>query len=188
MCHLGADEHANKEVKRWGTPRKFNFTPKDHADIGEKLGMMDFEAAAKMSGARFVVLKKHLARLERALTQFMLDVQTEENGYQETAAPLLVRDHAMYGTGQLPKFEEDLFQTGLPERLEQMVRMHSNVLANAAAKRDVEVGGFQAIFETLTLRKAFGPWHRGRFQELMASKHYLHRRSLPHQHRARADH
>mgnify|MGYP000240467232 CR=1 FL=1 len=108
---VGADETGNKEVKHWGTPRQFNFKPKDHADIGEKLGMMDFEAAAKMSGARFVVLKKHLARLERALTQFMLDVQTEENGYQETAAPLMVRDEAAYGTGQLPKFTEDLFRT-----------------------------------------------------------------------------
>ncbi|MFT3725192.1 MAG: serine--tRNA ligase [Hyphomonadaceae bacterium] len=108
---LGKDETGNREVKHWGTPRKFNFSPKDHADIGEKLGMMDFEAAAKMSGARFVVLKKHLARLERALTQFMLDVQTEQNGYQETAAPLMVRDEAAYGTGQLPKFTEDLFRT-----------------------------------------------------------------------------
>lgn len=106
----GADEHGNKEVRRHGEPRKFNYQPKDHADIGEKLGMMDFEAAARMSGARFVVLRGQLARLERALTQFMLDVQTGENGYVEHATPLLVRDHAMFGTGQLPKFEEDLFQ------------------------------------------------------------------------------
>ena len=110
----GEDEHDNVEVRKHGTPRKFNFKPKDHADIGEALKMMDFEAAARMSGARFVVLKKHLARLERALTQFMLDVQTGENGYSETSVPLLVRDQALFGTGQLPKFEEDLFQTGLP--------------------------------------------------------------------------
>lgn len=108
---FGTDETGNKEVKHWGTPRSFNFKPKDHADIGEKLGMMDFEAAAKMSGARFVVLKKQLARLERALTQFMLDVQTEQNGYVEHQVPLMVKEHAMYGTGQLPKFEEDLFST-----------------------------------------------------------------------------
>ena len=108
---LGADEHANKEVKRWGTPRKFNFAPKDHADIGEAMKMMDFEAAAKMSGARFVVLRGQLARLERALAGFMLDVQTGENGYVEHAAPLMVRDEAAYGTGQLPKFTEDLFRT-----------------------------------------------------------------------------
>jgi seryl-tRNA synthetase len=77
----GADEHSNREVRKVGTPRAFNFKPKDHADLGEALKMMDFEAAARMSGARFVVLKKHLARLERALTQFMLDLQTGENGY-----------------------------------------------------------------------------------------------------------
>jgi seryl-tRNA synthetase len=107
----GADEHGNVEVRRHGNPRKFSYAPKDHADIGEKLGLMDFEAATRMSGARFVVLKGQLARLERALTQFMLDIQTGENGYVEHAAPLLVRGHAMYGTGQLPKFEDDLFQT-----------------------------------------------------------------------------
>ncbi|MEQ1784610.1 MAG: serine--tRNA ligase, partial [Hyphomonadaceae bacterium] len=84
----GADEHANVEVSKHGTPRKFNYAPKDHADIGEQMGMMDFEAAARMSGARFVVLKKHLAKLERALTQFMLDVQTEQNGYTEHATPI----------------------------------------------------------------------------------------------------
>jgi seryl-tRNA synthetase len=107
----GADEHGNVEVRRHGNPRKFSYAPKDHADIGEKLGLMDFEAATRMSGARFVVLKGQLARLERALTQFMMDIQTGENGYVEHAAPLLVRGHAMYGTGQLPKFEDDLFQT-----------------------------------------------------------------------------
>jgi seryl-tRNA synthetase len=107
----GADEHGNKEVRRNGEPRKFNYQPKDHADIGEALGMMDFEAAARMSGARFVVLRGQLARLERALTQFMLDVQTGENGYVEHVTPLMVRDEAAFGTGQLPKFEEDLFRT-----------------------------------------------------------------------------
>ena len=107
----GADEHGNVEVRRHGGPRKFNYAPKDHADIGEKIGLMDFEAATRMSGARFVVLKGQLARLERALTQFMLDIQTSENGYVEHAAPLLVKEQAMYGTGQLPKFEEDLFTT-----------------------------------------------------------------------------
>lgn len=107
----GADEHGNVEVRRHGEPRKFNYAPKDHADIGEKMGLMDFEAAARMSGARFVVLKGQLARMERALTQFMLDVQTEQNGYVEHVTPLMVRDEAAFGTGQLPKFEEDLFRT-----------------------------------------------------------------------------
>jgi len=127
----GADEHANVEVRKHGTPRKFNYAPKDHADIGEQMGMMDFEAAARMSGARFVVLKGQLAKLERALTQFMLDVQTEQNGYTEHATPLLVKQQAMYGTGQLPKFAEDLFQTSRPvpadlgERIRQAKDWHA---------------------------------------------------------------
>jgi seryl-tRNA synthetase len=107
----GADEAGNVEEKRWGAQRNFAFTPKDHVALGEGLGQMDFEAAARMSGSRFVVLKGGLARLERALGQFMLDQHVERNGYQETNAPILVRDHAMFGTGQLPKFEEDLFKT-----------------------------------------------------------------------------
>ena len=107
----GADEHGNVVQRTVGTPRQFNYAPKDHADIGEKMGMMDFDAATRMSGSRFVVLRSHLARLERALAAFMLDIQTTENGYVEHAAPLLVKEHAMFGTGQLPKFGEDLFQT-----------------------------------------------------------------------------
>ena len=106
----GLDEQANREVRRWGEP--FVDGPaKDHADLGAALGMMDFESAARMSGARFVVLKAGLARLERALGQFMLDVQTQEHGYTEVAPPLLVRDQAVFGTGQLPKFADDLFRT-----------------------------------------------------------------------------
>jgi seryl-tRNA synthetase len=108
---LGEDEVGNVEEKRWGNVRNFAFMPKDHVALGEALGMMDFEAAARMSGSRFVVLKAGLARLERALGQFMLDQHVEKNGYEETNAPILVRDHAMFGTGQLPKFEEDLFKT-----------------------------------------------------------------------------
>jgi seryl-tRNA synthetase len=106
----GADENDNQEVRRWGEP--FAITaPKDHVDLGETLGLMDFEAAARMSGSRFVVLKGQLARLERALGQFMLDLQTREHGYLEVSPPLLVRDEAVFGTGQLPKFAEDLFHT-----------------------------------------------------------------------------
>lgn len=106
----GEDEAGNVEVSRWGTPREGG-PAKDHADLGEALGMLDFEAAAKMSGARFAVLKGQLARLERAVGQFMLDLQTDQHGYLEVNPPLLVRDEAMFGTGQLPKFEEDLFGT-----------------------------------------------------------------------------
>ncbi|MFZ1107161.1 MAG: serine--tRNA ligase [Rhodomicrobium sp.] len=108
----GKDESENVELRRWGAPRDFaadGFAPKQHFEIGEALGLMDFEAAAKISGARFTVLKGGLARLERALGQFMLDVQTGEHGFTEVNPPLLVRDHAMFGTAQLPKFEEDQF-------------------------------------------------------------------------------
>ena len=106
----GPDETANVEIRRWGEPRAFDFSPQDHVDVGARLGL-DFEAGAKLSGARFVVLKGQIARLERALTQFMLDVQTQEHGYAEASVPYLVRSDAMMGTGQLPKFEEDLFKT-----------------------------------------------------------------------------
>jgi len=107
----GEDEAGNVEVGSWGEPRRSG-PAKDHADLGEALGLLDFEAAAKMSGARFAVLKGQLARLERAIGQFMLDLQTGEHGYLEVVPPYLVRDEAMFGTGQLPKFEEDLFATG----------------------------------------------------------------------------
>jgi seryl-tRNA synthetase len=106
----GADEAGNVEEKRWGNVHNFAFTPKDHVALGEGLGLMDFEGAARMSGSRFVVLKGGLARLERALGQFMLDQHVDKNGYSETNAPILVRDRAMFGTGQLPKFEDDLFK------------------------------------------------------------------------------
>lgn len=105
---VGADEEGNVEAARWGTPRSFNFTPIEHADLGPALGM-EFETAAKMSGARFTFLRGGMARLSRALGQFMLDRQTAQNGYTECAPPLLVKDEALYGTGQLPKFAEDLF-------------------------------------------------------------------------------
>ncbi len=108
----GKDEHDNVEVLKWGEPKQFTFAPKEHFDIGEQLGLMDFESASKISGARFVVLKGKLARLERALAQFMLDTHTDKHGYSEVAPPLLVRDDAMFGTAQLPKFREDQFAAG----------------------------------------------------------------------------
>jgi len=107
----GDDEDANEEMRTWGAPKAFEFEAQEHFTIGEKLGMMDFERAAKMSGARFVLLTGGLARLERALGQFMIDLHTEEHGYTEVLAPALVREEALYGTGQLPKFGEDAFQT-----------------------------------------------------------------------------
>jgi seryl-tRNA synthetase len=105
----GRDETANVEVRRHGTPRVFDFTPLDHVDLGAKLGGLDFEAAARISGARFAVLRGGIARLHRALAQFMLDLHTGEHGYQEIYAPYLVSPEALVGTGQLPKFAQDLF-------------------------------------------------------------------------------
>src|SRR5262249_20210391 len=109
---VGVDETGNVEVRRVGNQRNFSFKPKDHVELGEATGDMDFAAASRMSGARFVVLKRYLARLERAIAQFMLDLHTsEEGGYTEVNPPLLVRDNAAYGVGQLPKFAEDMFHT-----------------------------------------------------------------------------
>jgi seryl-tRNA synthetase len=105
----GADEHGNVPHHQFGAKRSYTFSPKPHYDLGEAMGFMDFEAATKLSGARFVVLKKGLARLERAIGQFMLDLHTNEHGYDEINPPLLVKDEAMFGTTQLPKFEDDQF-------------------------------------------------------------------------------
>ena len=107
----GADDTANVEIRSFGEKPAFDFTPREHFDIGEGLGWMDFEGAARMSGSRFVVLRGALARLSRALGAFMIDLQTDEFGYTEVIPPLLVRDAALFGTGQLPKFAEDLFRT-----------------------------------------------------------------------------
>ncbi len=107
----GKHESDNAEVRRWGEPVELDFKARDHIELGESLGMLDFEAASKISGSRFVVMKGALARLQRALIQFMLDTHTEAHGYEETYVPYLVQGQALVGTGQLPKFEEDLFKT-----------------------------------------------------------------------------
>jgi seryl-tRNA synthetase len=107
----GKDEHDNVEIRKVGTPKKTGAGHKDHVAIGETLGMMDFETAVKISGSRFVIMQGHLARLERALAQFMLDTHTQHHGYTEVSPPLMVNDASMYGTGQLPKFRDDQFQT-----------------------------------------------------------------------------
>jgi len=106
---VGPDETANKEIRRWGEPRQFDFEPKDHVDLGTTLGILDLERATKIAGSRFAILNGAGARLERALVNFMLDVQTREHGYTETLPPFLVNRQALFGTNQLPKFEEDLF-------------------------------------------------------------------------------
>jgi seryl-tRNA synthetase len=106
----GKDESDNIEVRRWGTPKAFEYTARDHVDLGETLGMLDFETAAKITGSRFVVMKNGLARMHRALIQFMLDTHTQQHGYQEVYVPFMVNADSLRGTGQLPKFEEDLFK------------------------------------------------------------------------------
>lgn len=106
---VGKSEEDNVEVRRWGEPKQFSFEPLDHVAVGEGLGLMDFQTAAKIAGSRFVVLKGQLAKLQRALVQFMLDVQTNEHGYMEVYVPYLVNQESLYGTGQLPKFADDLF-------------------------------------------------------------------------------
>jgi len=107
----GADDSANAEVRRWGEPRAFEFEPLDHVALGEQLGLLDFDAASRISGSRFAVMRGGLARLQRALAQFMLDTHTAEHGYTEAYVPYLVQSQALVGTSQLPKFEEDLFKT-----------------------------------------------------------------------------
>ena len=119
----GADEHGNVEHHRYGAKRDYNFTPKQHFELGEALGMMDFETAAKISGARFVVLKGTLARLDRALGQFMLDVHTTEHGYTEVNPPLLVRNETMFGTAQLPKFKDDQFSAHRALTIDEWTRI-----------------------------------------------------------------
>jgi seryl-tRNA synthetase len=114
---VGADESANIEVRRWGKPREFTFEPKDHVDLGTALGILDLERASKIAAARFAILNGAGARLERALVNFMLEVQTREHGYLETLPPFIVNRGALFGTGQLPKFETDLFKLEDPREL-----------------------------------------------------------------------
>ena len=137
------DESANKELRKVGTPPKFDFQPKQHFELGEALELMDFETAAKLSGSRFVVLKGPLARLERALSQFMLDLHTTEHGYTEVNPPLLVRDDTMFGTAQLPKFEDDQFSaTRKPNELE----IHEAMQASEDMKRGDYRSAVRALF------------------------------------------
>ena len=135
----GEDEAGNVEVSRWGTPRTTGLA-KDHADLGEAMGLLDFEAAAKMSGSRFAVLKGQLARLERAVGQFMLDIQTDRNGYLEVNPPYLVKDDAMFGTGQLPKFFEDLFEAQRGDLMKSGIDQDLQIIAGAVLDLAVREG------------------------------------------------
>ncbi|ATD67585.1 serine--tRNA ligase [Luteimonas chenhongjianii] len=134
---VGRDESDNFEQSRWGTPRSFDFTVRDHVELGERHGWLDAEAGAKLSGARFTVLRGKLARLHRALAQFMLDLHTQEHGYEETSVPLIVNAETMRGTGQLPKFEDDLFATPFGDETRYLIPTAEVPLTNIV--RDVIV-------------------------------------------------
>ena len=150
----GPDESANVELRKWGKPgnfKKAGFEPKQHFELGEALGLMDFEAAAKISGARFTVLKGALARLERALGQFMLDVQTGDHDYTEVSPPLLVKDEAVFGTAQLPKFAEDLFRidNAGSALVEQVMQITFKVYADLKEKGELSSNFHIALAENL---------------------------------------
>ncbi|WP_448666809.1 serine--tRNA ligase [Pseudoxanthomonas mexicana] len=127
---VGSDEAGNVEQHRWGTPRTFDFPVKDHVELGARHGWLDADTAAKLSGARFTVLRGQLARLHRALAQFMLNLHTNEHGYEETSVPVIVNADSMRGTGQLPKFEEDLFATQLGEHKRYLIPTSEVPLTN----------------------------------------------------------
>ena len=135
---LGKDENDNQEILRWGTPRSFDFEIKDHVDLGARHGWLDADAGAKLSGARFTVLRGQLAHLHRALAQFMLDLQTGEHGYLECNVPLIVNADSMQGTGQLPKFEEDLFSTEVAETKRYLIPTSEVALTNLVRESIVE--------------------------------------------------
>jgi seryl-tRNA synthetase len=151
----GADEHGNVVRHHFGAVRNYAFAPKPHDDLGGALGFMDFEAAAKLSGARFVVLKKGLARLERAIGQFMLDLHTNEHGYTEINPPLLVRDDVMFGTGQLPKFEEDQFRAIRSPTIEESDAIWSAI---DTAKREGSAVTSEDRKRFLDLKQNIGLW------------------------------
>ena len=134
----GSDESQNVEQKTWGTPRAFDFEVKDHVELGARHGWLDGETAAKLSGSRFTVLRGQLARLHRALAQFMLDLHTNEHGYEETNVPVIVNAESLYGTSQLPKFEEDMFATQLGESRRYLISTSEISLTNIVRDEIVE--------------------------------------------------
>lgn len=145
---IGKSEDDNVEVSRWGTPREFDFTPLDHADIGEKLDMLDFEAGAKLTGARFVVYKNKIARLERALINFMLDHQTD-HGFMEMITPFIAHERSLYGTGNLPKFEEDLFKLN-SEQPWYLIPTSEVTLTNIKREQIIDEAEFPFLFTAAT--------------------------------------
>ena len=176
---VGSDENDNTEARRWGTPREFDFTPLDHVDLGNALGMMDFDAAADLAGSRFVVMRADLARLHRALAQFMLDLHTREHGYQETNVPVLVNAKALYGTGQLPKFADDQFATQ-GEPAYYLTPTAEVPLTNLVAERIVDAAQLpmRKVAHTLCFRREAGSY--GKDTRGMIRQHQFEKVELVH--------
>ena len=176
---VGNDENDNVEVRRWGTPRKFDFTPLDHVDLGDALGMMDFKSAAKLAGSRFVVLHLGLARLHRALAQFMLDLHVDEHGYEETITPILVNPNTLYGTGQLPKFADDQFATQ-DEPPYYLTPTAEVTLTNLVAERIIEPEQLpmRKVAHTLCFRREAGSY--GQDTRGMIRQHQFEKVELVH--------
>ncbi|MBQ4853784.1 serine--tRNA ligase [Rhodanobacter sp. B2A1Ga4] len=159
---IGKDEHDNLEVARWGAPREFDFTVKDHVELGERHGWLDGDAGAKLSGARFTVLRGQLAHLHRALGQFMLDLHTGEHGYLECNVPVLVNADSMQGTGQLPKFEDDLFATEVGETKRYLIPTAEVSLTNLVRDtiQDADALPLRMTAHTLCFRAEAGSYGR----------------------------
>ncbi|HXE78520.1 MAG TPA: serine--tRNA ligase [Rhodanobacter sp.] len=159
---LGKDEHDNVEVGRWGTPRSFDFAVKDHVELGERHGWLDGDAGAKLSGARFTVLRGQLARLHRALGQFMLDLHTGTHGYLECNVPVIVNAESMQGTGQLPKFEEDLFSTHVNDVKRYLIPTAEVALTNLVRDTILEADALplRLTAHTLCFRAEAGSYGR----------------------------
>ncbi len=159
---VGKDEHGNVEVSRWGTPPTFDFAVKDHVELGERHGWLDAEAGAKLSGARFTVLRGQLARLHRALGQFMLDLHTREHGYLECNVPVIVNAESMQGTGQLPKFEDDLFSTRVNDIKRYLIPTAEVALTNLVRDtiQDADALPLRLTAHTLCFRAEAGSYGR----------------------------
>ena len=176
---VGKDENDNTEARRWGTPRAFDFTPLDHVDLGNGLGMMDYEAAAGLAGSRFVVMHTGLAGLHRALAQFMLDLHTREHGYQEVMVPVLVNPKTLYGTGQLPKFADDQFATQ-DDPPYYLIPTAEVPLTNLVAGRIIEAAELpmRKVAHTLCFRREAGSY--GKDTRGMIRQHQFEKVELVH--------
>ena len=159
---VGVDENSNKEISKSGSIKEFNFNPKSHYELGENLKMLDFDLATKTTGARFVFVNDKLALLERAIANFMLDTHTQVNGYKEISPPLMVNDDAMFGTGQLPKFEDDQFEIKIEEKSGRkfLIPTAEVILTNMVRDKIVNINDFPMRFVALTpcFRKEAGSY------------------------------